>query len=255
MNKLNYLLIAVILLSIVSIGYAEEKKLSGTFDVTYMSKLMDKGGEYYGQQGGLLETLDLDLWGSGFGVAVSHREAMASGYVNKERFDYVLHYGSSVFDGEAYKTNLALAWVFHHFPDQARSVGNYYEYVLSASWDELLPWDLVPSYTMAYETPAGSGYGNKSSAGFWHNFGLSYALNTEELPNAVKLSVDAAYRDGLGGGAVDHDWTHVTFGASTSFDITESVSFVPGLYHQVSMDDSVTKRDVTYASISMKFKF
>ncbi|MHC5062330.1 MAG: hypothetical protein ACYTFK_14850 [Planctomycetota bacterium] len=69
------------------------------------------------------------------------------------------------------------------------------------------------------------------------------------------LSAEIAYRDGLGGGAVDHDWSHATFGISTALALTETLTFVPGLYYQISMDDSVTKGDVTYAALSMKYKF
>lgn len=270
------LLMAVILSGIAGPAKAEEssiadqgegaKKLDITFDITYMSKLMDKGGEYYGQQGGLLETLDLYFRGSGFGVAVGHREATSSGYVNRERFDYALYYGSSLFDDHAYKTNYKLVWVYHDFPDQPRNVGNYYEYVMSLSWDELFPWGIRPFYTMAYETPAGRGYGNRASSGFWHQFGLDCGVKIPGLPGlpsasgepkdqVCHFSADIAYRDGLGGGAVDHDWSHVTLGVSTAFQITENMSFVPGLYHQISMDDSVAKGDVTYVSLSMKYRY
>ena len=120
MNTKRILIVAVILLGIAGVGLAEEGRLGATFDITYMSKLMDKGGEYYGQKGGLLETIDIDLWGTGFGVAVGHREAMSSGYVNKERFDYKIYYGNSLFDGETYKTDYKLNWIYHHHPDYTR---------------------------------------------------------------------------------------------------------------------------------------
>jgi len=56
--------IGVGLLCITTPAQAEEKKLGATANVTYMSRLMDKGGEYYGKQGGLLEGVYLDLWGT-----------------------------------------------------------------------------------------------------------------------------------------------------------------------------------------------
>jgi hypothetical protein len=61
--------------------------------------------------------------------------------------------------------------------------------------------------------------------------------------------------DGYGGAAVDHDWSYATFGASTKFQIADNLTFVPGLYHQVSMDDSLCKKDVTYCKLSMKYKY
>ena len=42
---------------------------------------------------------------------------------------------------------------------------------------------------------------------------------------------------------------------ATILKISDNVSFVPGLYHQISMDDSVCKRNVTYCILSMKYKF
>jgi hypothetical protein len=255
MNKLTILMIVLVMLSTGGLAQAEEGKLQTTLDVTYMSKLMDKGGEYYGQQGGLLETLDLDLWGTGFGAAIGHREATSSGYVNKERLDYKLYYGSSLLDGEAYKTDYKLNWIYHHFPDQARNVGNYQEWEFAFSWPDLLPGELVPSYVACYEYPAGSNYGNRGSTGWWHLFGLGYKLDIAELPNPLDISAHLGYRDGLGGGAVDHDWSHATLGISTAFELAENLTFVPGLYHQISMDDSVTKGDVTYVALSLKLAF
>ncbi len=76
------LLTAVFLLSVVGTAQAEEDQLGVTLDLTYMSKWMTKGAEGYGQQGALFKTIDLDLYGTGFGVKVTHRNATASGYVD-----------------------------------------------------------------------------------------------------------------------------------------------------------------------------
>jgi len=255
MSKVRVLLFAVILLATASVGLAEEGKISATLDVTYMSKLMDKGGEYYSEDGGFLQTLDLDLWGSGFGVAVGRREATDSGHVNAERLDYKVYYGSSLFDGENYMTNYKLNWIYHHQPDQPKKAGNAQEWEFAFSWPELLPGGLVPSYVACVEYPAGSGYNNRANAGWWHLFGLGYAQDVDGLSNPLNLSGNIAYRDGLGGGAVDHDWSHATFGISTAFGLTEDLTFVPGLFYQISMDESVCTRDVTYVSLSMNYKF
>ena len=80
-----------------------------------------------------------------------------------------------------------------------------------------------------------------------------YDLHNPELPAPLHLSAEVAYNDGLGGRV--SDWSYATFGVSTKLDINENTAFVPGVYHQVSMDDSICKRDVTYAMLSMKYKF
>jgi hypothetical protein len=38
-----------------------DDKLGITFDLTYMSKLQDKSGSYYGSKSALLQTVDFDL--------------------------------------------------------------------------------------------------------------------------------------------------------------------------------------------------
>ena len=45
-------------------------------------------------------------------------------------------------------------------------------------------------------------------------------------------------------------------GLSTKFDINENLSFIPCIYQQITMDDSVSRRkDITYCILTMKYKF
>lgn len=255
MYRKKILLITTILLSTTGLIQAEENKLSATFDFTYMSKWMTKGKEGYGQQGGLFKTIDLDLWGTGFGAAVTHQEATASGYVNKERFNYKVYYDNSLFQNQPFKTNYQISWTYKHYPKLARTVKNTQEWKFSFSWPDILPGCLTPKYTAYYEYPAGSNYDNRTITGWVHIFGLGYKLNVPQLPEPLNLSAEIAYTDGLGGEAVDHDWSYSTLCVSTKLKITDNLSFVPALYYQMSMDDSVCKRDVTYCILSMKYKF
>ena len=259
MKEKGILLIAVVLLSMVGITQAEEGKLGVTFDLTYMSKWMSKGAEAYGQQGALFKTIDIDLYGTGFGVKVTHRNATASGYVDKQRFDYRPYYKGRLFEGEPYTTNYNISCGYEHYPGLARNKANTtYEWIFAFSWPNILPKGFVPSYIAHYEYPAGSHYNYSYITGWVHRFGLGYDFTVQgfspETPQqTIHLSGEVAYTDGLGGAA--HDWSYATFGVSTGLQITKNFSFVPGLYHQISMDDSVCKRDVTYCKLSMKYKF
>ncbi len=261
MYRRRVLLTIIILLSAVGLAQAEQHKLRVTFDLTYMSKWMTKGSEGYGQQGALFKTIDLDFWGTGLGAAVGHQEATASGWVNKERFNYKVYYGGRFFEDKAYLTKYKVSWQYEHYPGLARNKANTtQEWKFAFSWPEILPGSLVPKYVAYYEYPAGSGYRRRDVTGWIHLFGLGYNLTipgflTETREQVLHLSADVAYRDGLGGGSKDHDWSHATFGVSTKFKITDNLSFVPGVYHQISMDDSVCKRDVTYCKLSMKYRF
>lgn len=256
MNKTKILIMMIILLSIAGISQAEEKKLGVSLDLTYMSKYMSKGSEGYGQQGGLFETVDMDLYGSGFGVSVTHQSATRNGNVNKSRYNYRPYYKSTAFKDARYEMKYDLGVQYeHYYKINSNNANTTWEWKFAFSWPKLIGNGLVPNYTAYYEYPAHNNDIYRDKAGWVHQFGLSYDLNTSQLPNPLRLSADVSYTDGLGGSSKDHDWSHATLGVSTKFKISENLSFVPGLYHQISMDDSVCKRDVTYCKLSMKYKF
>ena len=256
MYRVSVLLIVAISLSTTSPVQAEEKKLGVTLDFTYMSKWLTRGVEGYGQQGAIFETINLDLWGTGFGAAVSHQEATASGWVAKERFNYDVYYRNSLFKDEAYQTDYKIRWRYKHYPRLPRTAKNAQEWKADFSWPKILPIkNLTPYYTVYYECAAGSDYKNHDIAGWLHIFGLSYDLNMPKFPEPIRLSADAAYRDGLGGKPYDHEWSHATFGISTKLKITNNLFFIPELYHQLTMDSSVARRDITYCILTMRYKF
>ncbi|MHC4741227.1 MAG: hypothetical protein ACYS8Z_04920 [Planctomycetota bacterium] len=249
-------LTALILLVVVSVAGAEEKKLGISTDFKYMSKYMSKGTEAFGQQPGVFVTTKFDFWDTGFGIGVGHQNATNSGYVNKQRFNYLIYYGNTAFEDSQCQMDYQVTWIYKHYYDQPRDAGNTQNYLLSISWPNLLNCEnLFPYYIADYETPAGSGYDNRSKAGWVHTFGLGYDVDCEKFPSPLRFTGDISYRDGYGGGNVDHDWSHARLGVSTKFKIDETTSFHPAVYQQVSMDDSVAKRDVTYAVISLKKKF
>jgi hypothetical protein len=246
----------VVLLSTVNVIYAEEeKKLGVTFDLTYTSKWLSKGVEAYGSKGGLFKTIDVDFWQTGCGVRVTHRNATSSGYVDAQRFDFRPYYKGSLFDDARYLTKYDISVGYEYYPGLARQKANTtYEWIYSFSWPKLLPGGLVPSYIAHYEYPASGGDVNRKVAGWVHRFLLGYNFDVEALPNPLNLSAEVAYYDGLGNRV--NDWAYHTFGLSTKFDITENLTFIPRVYHQTTMDRSISKhKDITYAMLSMKYKF
>ncbi|MHC4911871.1 MAG: hypothetical protein ACYTE5_02575 [Planctomycetota bacterium] len=233
---------------------AQDGELGVTFDLTYTSKWMSKGFAVYGEQGGLFKTIDLDLYGTGFGVKVTHRNATASGYVDFERFDYRTYYRNRLFEGESYATNYYLSVGYEHYPGLARSSApTTYEWIFGFSWPNILPDGLAPGYIAHYEYPAGSNYDYNYITGWVHRFLLGYDMTVPDLPEPLHLSGELAYTDGLG--RAEHDWSYFTMGLSTKFKINENLTFIPGLYQQISMEDSVSESDVTYVILTMKYKF
>lgn len=250
------LLVVVILLIAVNPVYAEDgKQLGVSLDLTYVSKWLSKGVEAYGSRGGFFKAVDVDLYGTGFGVKVAHRSATSGGCVDKERFDFRPYYKGKLFEGESYTTNYNIGVGYEYYTglDKKRA-GTTFEWIFKFSWPHLLPGGLIPSYIAHYEYPAGSDYSNHDVTGWVHRFVLAYNMRVSELPNPLCLTTDVGYYDGLGNKG--HDWGYFTAGISTKFSITDNLAFVPGLYHQVTLDKSISKHeDITYTMLSMKYKF
>ena len=253
-NK-TLLLTVVIGLMTLSRARAEEGKLGVTFDLTYTSKWLSKGVEGYGQNGGLFKTIDVDWYGTGFGVKVTHRNATSKGYADKQRFDYRPYYKSRLFEDTTWATNYNLSVGYEHYSCVDKDKANTtYEWIFAFSWPNLLSNGLVPSYIGHYEYPAKGGNANRDITGWVHRFGLSYSLlKIPPFAEPLRLSWELAYTDGLCRAA--HDWSYATFGISTVLKASDNLSIVPGVYQQLSMDDSVNTKDVTYTMFSLKYVF
>ncbi|MHC4536712.1 MAG: hypothetical protein ACYS6K_22415 [Planctomycetota bacterium] len=256
MNKIKVLLIAALLLSMAHKAQAEEGTLGATFDVTYLSRWLSKGSEAWSEDGGIFETLSLDLWGTGFGLGVTHLSATGGGWSDKQRFNYKLSYGNSLFEDQIYKTKYKINWIYENWYSRAKKKGDMQEWIVVFSWPDILAVEgLVPRYITHYVYPAGRGYNNRKISGWVHRFGLGYSLEVNELPNPLNLSGEIAFIDGYGGAVKDHDWSYATLGVSTKFAVADKLTFSPGFFYQISMDDSVIRRDVPYTKLSMTYKF
>ena len=234
---------------------AAEDELGVTLDLTYASKWLSKGVEAYGSQGGLFKTIDIDFYGTGFGLKTTHRNALGSGFVDKQRFDFRPYYKGKLFESESYATNYNISVGYEYYPGlDRRKAGTTFEWVFGFSWPNLLPEGFTPGYIVHYEYPGGSGYTNRNVTGWVHRFLLGYDMSVPELANPLKLTTEVGYYDGLGNKV--HDWGYFTAGISTKFNINENLAFVPGLYHQVTMDEAISKhKDITYTMLSLKYKF
>ena len=258
MNRRTYL-IAVFVLSLVSTVQAKGDDIGITLELEYRSKWLSKGAQPYGQQGAFFPTIDLDWYGTGLGTKVTHRSAFGSGYVDKQRFDYRPYYKGVLFEDQSYATNYNISAGYEHYYGLARNRSyTTWEWIFAFSWPNIMPEGFVPRYIAHYEYAAGSNYTKHNGAdipsGWVHRFILGYDLETSQIPTPLHLSSEVAYTDGLGG--AEHDWSYATFGISTRFDIAENMTFVPGVYQQITMDRSVNKdKDVTYCILSLKYKF
>jgi len=277
MKKKGILLVAVVLLSAVSFARAQEGELSGTLDVTYLSSYIWRGFDYYADGHSAIQpSIDLDLYGTGFGVNVLWSRAIGDEFENAERISTTLYYANSI-NGTDYK----VGWVYYGFPDEPRSgnmvathpgaqAADMQEMFATLSWPDLCPAGVVPSYTVLAMWPSEGDSATRKNSGWAHIIGLNYDLTVEgflpETPEQVlHLSAAAVYNDGVApgvalntagtGSAIDHDWSHAVFGISTDFDLGNNLSLTPGIYYQSSWEDTVNTQDETWAGVSLKYKF
>jgi hypothetical protein len=263
MEKKAILVSIVLLLGVVAFAQAQEGELHGAVDVTYQSKYIWRGFAVFGPKGAIQPSVDLDLYGTGFGINATGHIPTSSGYVNAERYDYTLYYGNQVFEDETYATNYRLGWVYYNYPDNSSSVADLQELHAVLSWPKICPAGFVPSYVLVKLWPSESGSAVGGNASGWaHIFMLDYGLTIPgllpETPEQVlNFHSELVFNDGVhpGGGNADHDWSNAVFGASTDFDLGNNLFFTPGLYYQISMDDSVNDDDELWTTLGMKYKF
>ena len=261
MKKKAILLTAVILFTVGSLAQAQEGKISGTFDVTYVSRYIWRGFDLYNDNHSAIQpSIDVDLYGTGFGVNVWWSRANGSKFENAEEIDITLYYGNTLYEDEAYSTDYSVGWVYYSYPDQPKKAANMQEFFAGLSWPKLCPFGVVPSYTIVCMWPSESDSDVREAGGWAHIFGLGYDLTVPELApeipeQVLHLSADFVFNDGMGAATVDHDWSHIVFGVSTDIDLGNDVVFCPGVYHQASMDDSVNESDETWVSLSLKYNF
>jgi hypothetical protein len=276
MKKKAILLTAVLLFASLSVVQAQEGELHGTIDVTYLSKYVWRGFDIYGDKSAIQPSIDLDLYGTGFGINVMGHMANSSEYVNGERWDYTLYYCNSLFEGESYATNYRLGWVNYNYPDNTSKGSatapnaSLQELHAILSWPNICPAGVVPSYILVKMWPSESGsfsgynspFGGTAS-GFAHIFMLDYPMTIQGImpdtaEQVLNLHAEFVYNDGVGpaGQNVDQDWSNAVFGISTSFDLGSNLMLTPALYHQVTMDKSVNDdKSETWATAGLTYKF
>ncbi len=266
----------VVLLAAASIVQAQESELKGSVDLTFKSKYIWRGFDVYDDHAAIHPSVDLDLFGTGFGVSLLGHRANSSSFEMTERWDYTLYYQNRLFVDELYTTNYRLGYVYYNYPDMSshstRSI-DLQEMHAVLSWPKILQVEgLVPTYCIVKLWPSNSGTivgspappppaTDGTASGFAHIFMLDYGLpitcpiTGEE--RTLNFHSEFVYNDGVGptGGNVDQDWSNAVLGVSTVFDLDNGLTFTPGVYYQSSWDDSVNDEDEFWVSLSMTYKF
>ncbi|MDD5458210.1 MAG: hypothetical protein PHF37_02305 [Phycisphaerae bacterium] len=264
MKKGTVLAILVVLMGITAVGSAEEmnNELHGTFQVDTMTKYMWRGFDRYDDHGAVNTTVNLDLYGTGFGLSVMYSQPLSSGYENLKWIPTTLYYHNNVMEGESSQIDYTVGYAYYNFLDNSRKSIDLQELFASFSLPNICPMGVVPSYTIVRMWPSNSGStASAIEAGGWiHVFGLGYdGLTLGEQP--IHLLADITYNDGTGISPtittpVEHDWSHMVIGAETTFELCENLSFKPGVYFQRAWESTVnTESDELWAVGSLIYSF
>ncbi|MCJ7779070.1 MAG: hypothetical protein MUP16_12250 [Sedimentisphaerales bacterium] len=270
------LLTAVLFLTATVAAQEKTDELHGVIDVTYQSKYIWRGFSVYDNTSAFQPSIDLDLFGTGFGVSMMGHRANSSGYENSERWDYTLYYQNMLCADQPYATMYRFGWVYYNYPNIPSRWADLQELQMVLAWPKILPVKgLVPAYVLVKLWPSSSDSlvskmvdlstglpSTGTPSGFAHIFMLDYGLEVTcpvtNQPRVLKLHSEVVFNDGVGpaGQNVDQDWSDAVFGVSTDVDVAKNLTFTPAINYQITMDESVNPhKDVTWATLSMKYKF
>lgn len=271
MKKLSLLMIIVAATGL-SIAAESDGELHGTINAMYNSRYIWRGYDAYKNNHSAFQpSIDLDLFGSGFGVNVWSSRANGSGFENSEWLTYTLSYGNMLFADEQYATAYKAGYTYFSYPDSPQegaaasggSTGHAQEIFAGFAWPKITCIKgLVPSYAMFAYYPSKSDAFNRNNGGWAHVFALNYdveipSLYGSNVTQLLHLGVHTVYNDSVGpsGKNADHDWSHAVFSVALDFPINESLVFTPGFNYQSSWDDSINTSDEYWTSLNLTYKF
>ncbi len=263
---------AVVVLIVVSLGYAQEPELQGTASLTFTGKYVWRGFNVFGDKSAIHPMVDLFMPGISVGLSAEGHRANSSGKELNERWDYSLYYLGKMFEDECYAINYRLAYVYYNYPDlssHTKASVDLQEGHAVLSFPKLLKVEgLVPTYCLVKLMPVNSGTivganspSGGTASGWAHIVMLDYVVPMlcpfTGVDRKVNFHSEFVFNDGVApnGADVDHDWSNAVFGVSTNYEIEENLYFTPGFFYQSSWDDSVNSSDEYWVSLGMSYKF
>lgn len=273
MRKLVMTMVLVALCgSGIAMAQGGDGQLHGTIDATYASRYIWRGYDAYGNNHSAFQpSVDLDLFGTGFGLTVWMSRANGSGFENSEWLTYTPYYKGVLFQDEVFATYFKVGYTYFSYPDMPEdgktgAVSNgasahAQEVFAMFQWPNLLPAGIVPSYAMFCYWPSASDAANSGNGGWAHVFGLNKdialpALFGNQPEQVLHLGAHTVYNDSVGPNPnADHDWSHAVFSVSTDFDLGGGLKLVPGFNYQSSWDDSINTSDEYWTTVSLSYSF
>ena len=256
------MMLLVMLLVASGAAWAAEGKLGTEVDLTWASKFIWRGLDVGDNKAAFQPSVNFDLWGSGFstkiwGTWLGGPTNGAEAAVPTEKLEYSLTYANSLNKGDTMQVDYALTYTYADYYAHNSSLHDYQDLAATVALPKIHGC-FVPHYTLAYSWSGRpgptTGWLNSGSEGFVHIVGFDYNFKVSEQP--LTFSANAIYNDGTYGENVDHDWSHIVWGLSTSFKCPATGGkFIPAIYYQTSMDDSVNPNDEFWTTLSYKINF
>jgi len=283
--KKYVLLVAAIMFGMVAPVFAvppgQPGDLHGTIGYTYDTLYVFRGFVTYGADSGSHPFIDLDLFGSGFHFETVYNTSNGGGNVNGQRFDFSPYYAGAIAPDERYATMYKVGYRYFNYPQMSARHSDQcidlQEVYAGFAFPKLFGVKgLVPGYVFIkgwpsmHDTAVGGDNPNGGSySGTAHVFMLDYAFPLENISSEIPkqnldFHIETVYNNHMdprpGGAYNSDDWTHVMFGVSTDFDLGNSLTFTPGVWHQITMEDDSKRgvspdHDINWASLTVKYKF
>jgi len=279
-SKMKKLLVGmVVLLSVTAfVNAAEEaatQDLGATVNLSYTSKYIWRGFDILDDTGAFQPSVNFDL-GNGFSANVWASYSGSSGVtsannsspgfastsrVNLTEYNYTLAYDGTAYEDCPWKTNYQVGWRYYDYIDTASKDNDVQEVFLTGSMPALLDNGIVPHFGVFQMWEAKQGASKATTgrdfSGTIYAMGFGYGFTLDQAPELpMNFTWDIVYNDGTGHTTVDHDWSHMVWGLSTSMTCPATgAKIVPAVYFQNSFEDTVNTEDEFWASISFAFGF
>jgi hypothetical protein len=239
-----------------------------TVDVTYVTKYIWRGFNIFGSHGAVQPSIDF-AFENGFSANVWMSYPVGSGQVgvvngegigiNDEltEYDYTLAYSNTAYEDCPWKTDYTVGWRYYDFIDVATKEADMQEVFAEISMPVLIGNGIVPRAGIYQMWNSESGGANSGAAGTIYAMGFGYDFNLDQAPELpMNFSWDIVYNDGTGASTVDHDWSHMVWGLSTSMTCPATGGTIaPAIYFQNSFESTVNDDDELWAGISYSLSF
>ena len=244
-----------------------------SIDVTldWASKYMFRGFDVYDDSGAWQPSVEVGLWDTGITLgwwasyASSDRnqvlfydyadEAKGEGPTiigstsrrDLDEHDYYAYYNCSPVDG----VDMELGWIYYDFI-HLDSYSDYHEPygVITLSCLPLSPYFGAYYGFPKHDSVGGEGW--NTTIGVSHSAELCQSF-CGQGPMTLDLAADVWYNGGQYN--VDTGWSHATFGGSLGIPLSEKLSFSPGVYYQLSMEDTINPEDEWWTVMSLSYSW